>query len=44
MSAPYQAVKAADGYFVFGAANQKLWTAALRHHRPATTCSPIRAS
>jgi formyl-CoA transferase len=26
MSAPYQAVKAADGYFVFGAANQKLWT------------------
>jgi crotonobetainyl-CoA:carnitine CoA-transferase CaiB-like acyl-CoA transferase len=25
MSAPYQAVKAADGYFVFGAANQKLW-------------------
>jgi crotonobetainyl-CoA:carnitine CoA-transferase CaiB-like acyl-CoA transferase len=26
MSAPYQAVKASDGYFVFGAANQKLWT------------------
>jgi crotonobetainyl-CoA:carnitine CoA-transferase CaiB-like acyl-CoA transferase len=25
MSAPYQAVKASDGYFVFGAANQKLW-------------------
>ena len=25
MSAPYQAVKAKDGYFVFGAANQKLW-------------------
>jgi crotonobetainyl-CoA:carnitine CoA-transferase CaiB-like acyl-CoA transferase len=25
MSAPYQAVRAADGYFVFGAANQKLW-------------------
>jgi len=25
MSAPYQAVKAADGYFVIGAANQKLW-------------------
>jgi crotonobetainyl-CoA:carnitine CoA-transferase CaiB-like acyl-CoA transferase len=25
MSAPYQAVHASDGYFVFGAANQKLW-------------------
>src|SRR3569833_978138 len=25
MSAPYQAVKAADDYFVIGAANQKLW-------------------
>lgn len=25
MSAPYQAVKAADSYFVIGAANQKLW-------------------
>jgi crotonobetainyl-CoA:carnitine CoA-transferase CaiB-like acyl-CoA transferase len=26
MSAPYQAVKAKDGYFVMGATNQKLWT------------------
>lgn len=25
MSAPYQAVKAADGWFVMGATNQKLW-------------------
>jgi crotonobetainyl-CoA:carnitine CoA-transferase CaiB-like acyl-CoA transferase len=25
MSAPYQAVQASDGYFVIGAANQKLW-------------------
>jgi len=25
MSAPYQAVRAADGYFVIGASNQKLW-------------------
>ena len=25
MSAPYQAVEASDGYFVIGAANQKLW-------------------
>lgn len=25
MSAPYQAVKAMDGYFVMGATNQKLW-------------------
>jgi crotonobetainyl-CoA:carnitine CoA-transferase CaiB-like acyl-CoA transferase len=25
MSAPYQAVRASDTYFVFGAANQKLW-------------------
>ena len=25
MSAPYQAVKAADGYFVMGATSQKLW-------------------
>jgi crotonobetainyl-CoA:carnitine CoA-transferase CaiB-like acyl-CoA transferase len=25
MSGPYQAVKASDGYFVIGAANQKLW-------------------
>jgi len=25
MSAPYQAAKAADGYFVMGATNQKLW-------------------
>lgn len=25
MSAPYQAVKAADGWFVLGAANQRLW-------------------
>jgi crotonobetainyl-CoA:carnitine CoA-transferase CaiB-like acyl-CoA transferase len=29
MSAPYQAVKASDGYFVFAAANQKLWLALL---------------
>jgi crotonobetainyl-CoA:carnitine CoA-transferase CaiB-like acyl-CoA transferase len=29
MSAPYQAIKAADGYFVFAAANQKLWLAML---------------
>ncbi|MDB5456726.1 MAG: NAD-binding of NADP-dependent 3-hydroxyisobutyrate dehydrogenase family protein [Caulobacter sp.] len=29
MSAPYQAVHASDGYFVFGAANQKLWLAFL---------------
>ncbi len=29
MSAPYQAVKASDGYFVLGAANQKLWLAFL---------------
>ncbi|UYQ73093.1 CoA transferase [Pelagibacterium flavum] len=27
MSAPYQAVKASDGYIVVGAANQKLWKA-----------------
>lgn len=27
MSAPYQAVRAADRYFVLGAANQKLWNA-----------------
>ena len=27
MSAPYQAVAASDGYFVFAAANQKLWLA-----------------
>ena len=27
MSAPYQAVKARDRYFVMGATNQKLWTA-----------------
>jgi crotonobetainyl-CoA:carnitine CoA-transferase CaiB-like acyl-CoA transferase len=26
MSAPYQAVRAQDGYFVMGATNQKLWT------------------
>ncbi|CAH1689525.1 CoA-transferase [Hyphomicrobiales bacterium] len=26
MSAPYQALRASDGYFVVGAANQKLWT------------------
>ena len=25
MSAPYEAIKASDGYFVIGAANQKLW-------------------
>lgn len=30
MSAPYQAVKAADGYFVFAAANQKLWLSLLQ--------------
>ncbi|MBU3078597.1 CoA transferase [Sphingomonas sp. XMGL2] len=29
MSAPYQAVKAEDGYFVFAAANQKLWLSLL---------------
>jgi crotonobetainyl-CoA:carnitine CoA-transferase CaiB-like acyl-CoA transferase len=29
MSAPYQAVQAADCYFVIGAANQKLWLALL---------------
>ncbi|MGC4252075.1 MAG: CoA transferase [Sphingobium sp.] len=27
MSAPYQAVRAADGHFVFAAANEKLWAA-----------------
>lgn len=27
MAAPYQAVRASDGYFVIGASNQKLWTA-----------------
>ncbi|MCE7526972.1 CaiB/BaiF CoA-transferase family protein [Polynucleobacter sp. IMCC 30228] len=26
MSAPYQALKSADGYFVMGATNQKLWS------------------
>lgn len=26
MSAPYQAVRSSDGYFVMGATNQKLWT------------------
>lgn len=26
MSAPYQAVRASDGYFVMGATNQKLWS------------------
>lgn len=30
MSAPYQVVRAGDGYFVLGAANQKLWTALCR--------------
>jgi crotonobetainyl-CoA:carnitine CoA-transferase CaiB-like acyl-CoA transferase len=30
MSAPYQAVRAADGWFVLGAANQKLWLAFLQ--------------
>ena len=30
MSAPYQAVRASDGYFVFGAANQKLWLSLLQ--------------
>ena len=30
MSAPYQAVQAADGYFVMGATNQKLWQALCR--------------
>lgn len=30
MSAPYQAVKASDRYFVIGAANQKLWIALCR--------------
>jgi crotonobetainyl-CoA:carnitine CoA-transferase CaiB-like acyl-CoA transferase len=30
MSAPYQAVQAADGYFVIGAANQKLWLTFLK--------------
>ena len=30
MSAPYQAVRASDGYFVIGAANQKLWLTFLK--------------
>ncbi|UAK23281.1 CaiB/BaiF CoA transferase family protein [Sphingomonas nostoxanthinifaciens] len=30
MSAPYQAVAASDGWFVFAAANQKLWLALLQ--------------
>lgn len=29
MSSPYQAVRASDGYLVFGAANEKLWMAFL---------------
>jgi crotonobetainyl-CoA:carnitine CoA-transferase CaiB-like acyl-CoA transferase len=35
MSAPYQAMKAADGYFVMGATNQKLWKQLCESiHRP----------
>lgn len=30
MSAPYQAVRASDGHFVFGAANEKLWDSFLK--------------
>ena len=35
MSAPYQAMKSADGYFVMGATNQKLWKQLCESiHRP----------
>ncbi|MGN5479895.1 CoA transferase [Cupriavidus basilensis] len=35
MSAPYQAMKAADGYFVMGATNQEAVATAVQDHRPA---------
>jgi crotonobetainyl-CoA:carnitine CoA-transferase CaiB-like acyl-CoA transferase len=41
MSAPYQAVRASDGYFVIGAANQKLWLTFLDVvQRPALNSDP----
>jgi crotonobetainyl-CoA:carnitine CoA-transferase CaiB-like acyl-CoA transferase len=41
MSAPYQAVMATDGYFVIGAANQKLWLTFLQVvERPELNADP----
>lgn len=41
MSAPYQAVQASDGYFVIGAANQKLWLTFLEVvQRPELSSDP----
>jgi len=41
MSAPYQAVQASDGYFVIGAANQKLWLTFLQVvQRPELNADP----
>lgn len=41
MSAPYQAVQACDGYFVIGAANQKLWLTFLEVvQRPELSSDP----
>jgi crotonobetainyl-CoA:carnitine CoA-transferase CaiB-like acyl-CoA transferase len=41
MSAPYQAVQASDGYFVIGAANQKLWLTFLEVvQRPELNSNP----
>ncbi|MET0532624.1 MAG: CoA transferase [Steroidobacter sp.] len=41
MSAPYQAVQASDGYFVIGAANQKLWLTFLEvMQRPELNADP----
>lgn len=41
MSAPYQAVQASDGYFVIGAANQKLWLTFLQVvQRPELNSDP----
>jgi crotonobetainyl-CoA:carnitine CoA-transferase CaiB-like acyl-CoA transferase len=45
MSAPYQAVQASDGYFVIGAANQKLWLTFLEVvQRPELSSDPRFAS
>ena len=45
MSAPYQAMQASDGYFVIGAANQKLWLTFLEVlGRPELNADPRFAS
>ena len=43
MNAPYQAIRCADGYITIGAANERLFRAAVRRARPSASGRPTPA-